>query len=447
VRPSTIAPQALAHRLDEIEAAGADLRAMVLVERIAAFDRLAARWLQPGFAPRRRALATLPAITGYAPETIRHAIDRLWAALSARELGRVAAGELGSGGVPERLAFHSLAGNVPGVGLLGIVAALVAGVPSLVKTAEREPLLPLLFAESLAGVEPRLAAALAVAHWPGGSRVHQRLAVSRASVVLAYGRDDSIASLAAHAPPRLLRFGPHLSVAVVCRESAGPDVAAVAARQVALFDQQGCLSPQYLVLEEGEPETTDAFLAALIESFRRLAVELPQAPLTLGEATAAWRHLEHQRWREQEGEPVRVLADRTARFSVVCDRGETLPPSPLNRHLVVLSVADLGRARARLEQLAGTIETIGVAAPASRRGELAALADTCGAHRLCPLERMQAPPFAWRQSGHARLASLLVPGSAPAAEPPSRDATPNPARRVELARRAPASGARPTPTP
>jgi hypothetical protein len=446
VRPSTITPQALALRLDEIEAAGAGLLTLGLDERIAAFDRLASRWLEPGFAPRQRALATLPAVTGYAPETIRHAVDRLWAALASRELGRVAAAELG-GGTPERLAFHSLAGNVPGVGILGIVAALVAGVPSVVKTAEREPLLPLLFAESLAGVEPRLAAALAVAHWPGGSDVHQRLAVSRASVILAYGRDDSIASLAALAPRRLLRFGPHLSVAVVCRESSGPDAAATAARQIALFDQQGCLSPQYLVLEESAPESTDAFLAALTDALRGLAVELPQAPLTLDEATAAWRHLEHQRWREQEGEPVRVLADRTARFSVVCDRGETLPPSPLNRHVVVLPVADLGRAQARLERLVGTIDTIGVAAPQSRLGEVAALADACGAHRLCPLERMQAPPFTWRQSGHARLASLLVPGSAPPTESPPRDGTTASARRIEMRRHAPASGARPTPDP
>jgi len=447
VRPTTIAPQALAARLDEVEAAGEALRAMGVEARIAALDRLATRWLQPGFAPRRRALATLPAVTGYAPGTIRHAIDRLWGALSARELARVAHAELGAG-QPERLAFHSLAGNVPGVGIFGIVAALLAGVPSLVKTAEREPLLPLLLAETLAAVEPRLGAALAVAHWPGGSDVHQRLAVTRASVVLAYGRDDTMESLASHGPHRMLRFGPHLSVAVVCREAADADVAAVGARQVALFDQQGCLSPQYLVLEERDAQATEAFVAALADALRRLAVELPAAALSLDEATAAWHYLERQRWREQEGHAVRVVADRTARFSIVCDRGDTPPSSPLNRHLAVLPVAALAQAGPRLEAFAGTIDTIGVAAPASRLDEVAALADAAGAHRLCPLERMQAPPFAWRQSGHARIASLLVPGPAPAGAAKRQTViVPAAARHSDPPRPLAASGAPATPRP
>ncbi len=49
-----------------------------------------------------------------------------------------------------------LAGNVPGVGVFGIVAALLAGVPSLVKPAAREPFLPALMVESIAAVAPEL---------------------------------------------------------------------------------------------------------------------------------------------------------------------------------------------------------------------------------------------------------------------------------------------------
>jgi hypothetical protein len=56
--------------------------------------------------------------------------------------------------------------------------------------------------------------------------------------------------------------------------------------------------------------------------------------------------------------------------------------------------------------LAGVVEAVGYAGPASRLAEASGVAARCGAHRLCPLERLQAPPFAWRQSGHARLASI-----------------------------------------
>lgn len=415
MRPATIAPVALATRIDALEAAGTALRAMGVDARVAALDRLATRWLQPGFAPRRRALAALPVATGYAPGAIRHAIDHLWAALSARELAAVVACELGSG-APERLAFHSLAGNIPGAGVFGIVAALLAGVPSVVKTAEREPLLPALLAETLAATDPRIAAALTVVHWPGGSEPHQALVAARASVVLAYGGEESVAAIAARAPQRVLRFGPRLSVALVCREATHAHTAAVAARQIALFDQHGCLSPQYVLVEEADPSTTDGFVAALVESLRRLAVDLPRAPLSLEEAMQAWHYLERQRWREQEGDAVRVLADTNARFSVVCDRSGVLPASPLNRHVIVLPVPDLERARGLLERLAGRIEALGVAAPSTRLGEAAALATAYGAHRMCPLERMQAPLFSWRQSGHARIASLMTPGCAATVE-------------------------------
>ncbi len=433
--------------MDAVEAAGEGLRAMGLEARIAAIGRLAARWLLPEFAPRRHALARLPAATGYAPDAIRHTIDHLWAALSAPELARVAASELG-GGEPERLALHSLAGNVPGVGIFGIVAALVAGVPSVVKTAEREPLLPLLLAQTLAAIEPTLAAALAVAHWPGGSEAHQRLAVGRAGVVLAYGRSESVESLAGHAPRRLLRFGPRLSVAVICHEAANAEVAAEAARQVALFDQQGCLSPQYLLLEEQDRQATDDFVAAMAASLRRLAIELPRAPLSLDEATLAWHYLERQRWREQEGGAVRVLADSNARFSVVCDRTDAPPSSPLNRHVVVLPVDDLARASRHLAHVAGAVEAVGVAGPGTRLADVAAVAAACGAPRLCPLERMQAPPFSWRQSGHTRMASLLAPGSRPAVTL-RRDVTPpaHEPRRCEPARPSAAVVAHVTPRP
>ncbi len=73
-----------------------------------------------------------------------------------------------------RLALHVLAGNVPGGGVFGIVAALLAGVPSLVKAARREPLLPVLVAESLAAEDARLGAALAVVHWDGADERARR---------------------------------------------------------------------------------------------------------------------------------------------------------------------------------------------------------------------------------------------------------------------------------
>lgn len=413
MRPENISPAELDARLDRLDAAGTRLRAMSVAERIAALDRVATAWSSAESTWRRRALDALPPSTGYAVGTIRHALDELWAALSERELTAVAERELTDrdGGVPERLAFHSLAGNVPGAGLFGVVAALVAGVPSVVKTAAREPVLPGLVAASIAAEDPRLGEALAVVHWTGGSEAHERLVLARSSLVLGYGRAETLDQLTARTAGRLLRFGPRLSVAVVCREAATAATAAIAARQIALFDQQGCLSPQYVVIEENRADTTAAFVDALATALRGLAIELPRAPLTLAEAAHEWRHVERQRWREQEGADVRVVGDDAA-FSVTCDRSGELPGSPLNRHVVVLPVTSMAEAGVALQRLGGMVEAIGLAGPAARVSEVAEVAALCGAHRLCPLDRLQSPPFAWRQSGHDRLASFLVRNAA-----------------------------------
>jgi len=432
---AVIDPAALRACIDRLDDAGEALRHVALDERIAIIDRVAAAWREPGSPWRRRAIDALTRTTGYAAAAVEYALDELWAAQAAAELTAVAARELGpDAGAPERLAFHSLAGNVPGAGVFGIVAALLAGVPSIVKTARREPEMPVLVAASIAAADARLGDALAVAHWPGGSEAHEVLAVSRSSVVLAYGRTATLDRLAARGPRRLLRFGPRLSFALVAREVADASTAAVAAQQIALFDQQGCLSPQYLVLEETDDATTTAFVAALATSLRRLAVAMPRAPLTLDEAARVWRFVERARWRAQEGAAVRVVADGDAGFGVVCDRTRVLYGSPLHRHVVVLPVDTLEDAGALLTPLAGTIEAVGVAAPACRWPDAAAVAAACGAHRLCPLDRMQAPPFAWRQSGHARLESFLVPrpsgGSRVEAAIPREHPTPAPAARA-----------------
>ena len=422
----------LAAVCDRLVEAAAPLARMTVTDRIAAIVRAAAAWRDAASPWRRLALETLPLATGYPETAVALALDHLWGALGAADLAAVVRTEVGD--VPPlarildarqgasathrlacassargtaRLAVHTLAGNIPGAGVFGMIAALLAAVPSLVKTARREPFLPALVARSLAAEDARLGAALAVAYWPGGAAPLDAVALAHADVVLAYGRDATLAGIAAHGPRRLLRFGPRVSAGLVAREACDRATAVSTARQVALFDQQGCLSPQLIVIEEADAGTTACFAQALAGELDRLAVALPRAPLTLAEAATVWRFVEQQRWREQEGAAVRVYGDPGGRFSVICDRSGTPPASPLHRHVVLVPVATLAAASTVLDRFAGAVEAIGYAGPERGIAEAAALAAGCGAHRLCPLDRMQAPPFAWRQSGHARLASFF----------------------------------------
>ncbi len=387
----------------------ADLQSLSLAERIAALDRVAASWLAPDSPWRWRALVEVFAATGYPERAIETALDNLWSSLRAPHLAEVAESENLErlGDAPPRLALHVLAGNVPGAGVFGIIAALLAGVPSLVKPAAREPHVPSLVVESIASLSPTFRRAVAIASWRGGTAELDAAAIEEADLVLAYGRDETLDALAHHAHHRLLRFGQRISVALLARCATTRRTAAALAEQVALFDQQGCLSVQIACVEESSVDETRRFVATIAEELARLADELPRAPLLLPESIAVRRFLERQRWRAQEGEAVEVHGSDAGLFSVVCDRTSEWSRSPGFRQLVVLPVATMQAAASRLAPLSGVIEAVGYAGPPERLGEIAAVAAECGAHRLCPLERLQAPPFAWRQSGHARLASLF----------------------------------------
>jgi hypothetical protein len=152
-----------------------------------------------------------------------------------------------------------------------------------------------------------------------------------------------------------------------------------------------------------------------------LARQLPRVPLALAESAAVWRFLEQQRWRAQEGAAVTIHGGNEGAPSVVHDRTGDWAMSPTFRHLVVVPTPSLARAADVLRPLGGVIEAIGYAGPTEELAIASDVAGRCGAQRLCPLERMQAPPFAWRQSGHGRLAVFRGRGASdvPAAATPS----------------------------
>ena len=405
-----LTPMRLRAMARTLRAGGVELRSLSESTRMAALDRVAASWLVTDSPWWRQALVELPMSTGYPRTAIEIALANLWGALRAPHLSTALQTELGdrgghAGPVPG-LALHVLAGNVPGVGVFGIVAALLAGVPSLVKPATREPFLPALLVDSIAAVAPELRRAVAVASWRGGTAELDAIAVGEADLVLAYGRDETLDRLSARHPRRLLRFGRRLSVALIARSALTRETAAALARQVALFDQQGCLSPQLACVEEPSAAETERFAGMVADELAQLQHELPPAPLSVAESAAVWRFLEQQRWRAQEGAAVVVHGGRDGNPSVVCDRTPERPMSPTFRHLVMVPVPSLASVTDVLRPLAGVVEAIGYAGPTARLAEASTLAARCGAHRLCPLERLQAPPFAWRQSGHARLASF-----------------------------------------
>ena len=412
--------------LDRAKPALSELGTGTIVEAI---DRAIRSW-QDAASPYREALFEHgPALTGFSLPLLQHAVDVMLAKFNAEGLWRLLAQELGdpaaldrfvrSGGATMRLArgpgrqFQVLAGGVPTVGIFSMVCALLVKSPALVKPSAHDLLFPSLFAQTVAYVEPRLAQALAVMPWSGGSGDLDEAAMEGAGVIVVYGTDATVEHFRRRAPrgARFVGYGHHLSAACVARESLTTAEAEETVRRlawdVALFDQQGCLSPQFAAVECGGVIEPRAFAERLAGALATLAVRFPRGSLSPGEATHIQSLRDTARFQSSAGAVVALWeSPDSTDWTVVYRDGRDGLQSCRNRFITIVPVSDLRRDMIRL--CPGLpISTIGVAASMER---MPALADAFApiATRICRLGSMGEPPITWRHDGQTNLGPLVT---------------------------------------
>lgn len=386
----------------------------------------AARALTEPGAPLRAALGRcLPAVTGYSPAMVRHGLDRLAEGWRADALRRALVAELGDpevldrprrhpfGGAGRVRAFgpravaHVVSGNVPGIAVTSLLRAFLVKGASFAKTASGEPLTAVAFARALAAVDEPLARCVAVAYWPGGSEPLESALFESADAVIVYGSDAAVAGVRARVPPGtpLIAHAHRVGVALVAREALEEKRAALAealARDVATFDQQGCVAP-HAVYVEASLEDAARFADAVAASLARLAREWPRGALTPAEASRI-----HELRAESEFRGARVWAspEGTA-WTVVLDPSPEFLPSPLNRVVYVKPVPRLDGALAALEPVRRLLQSVGLAAGPERYEALGERLGELGAARVVPIGAMSWPEPDAHPDGRFQFLDLL----------------------------------------
>ncbi|MCB1743441.1 MAG: acyl-CoA reductase, partial [Gammaproteobacteria bacterium] len=390
-----------------------------------------ALWQDPGYPRRQHVEACLPVVTGYSAPMVKHGLDTLLAGFRADALWTLLRAELGdprvldafrprrdAGGLSRafgpRLISHVFSGNVPGLPAWSLICALLTKSASLGKVASEEPLFAVHFARSLAEVCAELGECLAIAWWKGGEQSLEDVAFSAADAVIAYGSDTATARIRERVPAdtRFLAYGHRLSFAFVAREALGreraPDLAAQLAYAVSVYDQQGCVSPHLVYVEDGGELDAAAFAELLAEQMAQLQTRFPRGAIPLEESSAI-RHLRGEyEFRELAGEPVRVYASPAGTsWTVLYEADETFTASCLNRTVRVHPIASLAELRRRLEQVRAYLQSAGVACPESRLTEVAECFAQAGLCRISSIARMPWPGMAWHHDGRGNLLDLL----------------------------------------
>lgn len=348
----------------------------------AALAEAATRWRRMPAVAHDLAVAT-----GFAPAMLAEGLDDVVAPLEAAAMERAARRECAGTPAPPPVVAHVLASNVPALALPAMAHALLAGTAVVVKSGRSDRVSAPAFHAALAAVDPPLAATVVTAAWPRGDPRDAALLATVPLVALT-GSDAALAALAPQARGRVLAFGARTSVAVLVE----PEPAALddLARDVACWEQQGCLSP-HVAFVVGDAAATGTALAAALE---RLAARWPPRAADLAARAARRTALEEAAW-----SGARVHAGRWG--AVVVDAPGPAAPGPGGRTIRVQPLGDLHELPGRLAR--GTIESVGTSGPVP--AGLAAL----GVSRICHVGRMQRPSIAWPRGGRPPIRMLRDP--------------------------------------
>lgn len=393
---------------------GQALAELPLERRLAAWQATLDALADPDAASRQRLLPALVATSRLSPEGLVEGLRLMLegagggAALALAE--RAAAAR-----APARLPWGAavLAGNLPGLALQAVLPALLAGRPLLVKSAREEPLFAPALVAALAAVEPALGEAFAAVAFAGDDDALCGAALAGADRVVAYGGAEAIEALAARFGERLIAQGPKASVALVGRDADLVGAGRALARDVALYDQRGCLSVHAVYTDADARELGAALAWGLALEHGRL----PPGPL---EPAAAAGVQQLRGAADLAGRLIPRL--ELAQGTVVIDPEPRFVPSPGLRTVRVHPVRDLAGAVAALAPWRGRLQGAALAGAAAwRQAEpLAAL----GVSRAAAAGRLQAADATWANAGVDPLVAFGPTGGrsgrAPRAAEPRR---------------------------
>jgi hypothetical protein len=423
-----LATPALAERCRELVAAADTLRARDPEDTVRTLAAVSARFQDPESLSRRQVEPELAARSGYSLAVVGAALDDLFGTLDEEALSRLL--ELESADLPSRrprLVLHVSAGTVFPPAIVGPVTSLLLGAPCLVKPASEMPALSLAWIQALEEEDAELARAVAVLPWSRRRDDLTRCALSFADTAIVHGDDLTIETITHLAPAgaHVVGHGHRVSAALCTAEAVlapGSTAAAGLARDVALYDQRGCLSPHTVFVVENGGGDVVAVGDALAAAMRQAAEVLPRGRLSPQHASSVRQVADSlellcysaggRSW-GQVGRGFLLLADRhePARFR----------PSPGGRTVLLQGVADIEQAllalapwRSRLQGVAvaggpevmARVDTALNGAPADRTSP-----PWARPVRVCPPGKLQTPPITWCADGHRPLASQCPPGS------------------------------------
>jgi len=397
--------------------------------------RLADNWRDDLFPIRKLALTHGPEATGFSKPSLARGLDQFFGRITEESLYNLIAQDLGDSrrlegpmGTPEEradnrtamargpeLIGHITAGNLPCPTLMSMIHGVLVGSAQFVKCAQGSGFIPRLFAHSLYDAHAKLGACLELATWPGGDHPFEAALFDEADCIVATGRDETLAKIQARLPrgKRFLGHGHRVSFGYIHRDflsrAMAIELAKNAARDVAAWNQLGCLSPHLFYVEKNGAVRPEVFAEMLAGEIKALEEEEPRGKISTEEsADITYRRDFFELRSANTGDVKQWKSDGDTSWTVVFEEDPVFVNSCLNRFIHVKAVENLDEMLRVAEMTRGQVSTVALAAPKNDAGEMVKTLAHWGVTRVCPIGQMQNPPMGWRHDGRPTLGDLVT---------------------------------------
>jgi hypothetical protein len=381
----------------------------------------AQRWCDADFPPRVRIVDAVTNRTGYSAPVVEYALGHLFGSITESQLRAVICNELGSletldgfsrrHGSPD--AWATPLGSICilssrttiGVALAPAIFALCAKCDVLVK--DREDALIAAFFETLSEGSDELARAARALMWRSED---EALDLTPFDAVVAFGSDQTLAAISKHlrSGTRFIEYGSRASAGYVCREaldseSSAKEIAVNAARDLVLYESEGCLSLHVLFVETGGVVAPARFCEIFAQAIEHGIVEFPAGRSDAAVTARRAQHRELATFRSASGRGA-VYAGSNGDYALVLDPPASEPPQFLPRTIGVITVDHASQA---LEYLGSHGLPLEGFALSGERPDIISLAIAAGAVRLTRFGELQRPSLTGHHGGRARIADFV----------------------------------------
>lgn len=344
-----------------------------LTEIVSFLQRVSWLWYDENYPLRKKMMEYGPRISGQSAEMYKHNIAVLLQLISfktfmedivdwelgdrrlldewiSRENGEIHAEPLG------RL-LHIISGNVPLVGFYSLVRGLITKNVNIIKLSQKDFLSTYLFVRSFADVDPDhpVTKAISALYWGKDDIENIDFFSNAANGMIVWGGFDTIRAYKSRCPVgcEFIEYGPKKSLQIIDYDNNDVDQLELnIARDVSVFDQEACLSPQ-LVLVKG----TD---------IKRFIIRLMKGMISYTKLWPGAKHSEdhyiHMNYLIESHEYLGNIAwsddDRNWLIVKLDDPTSVNLDHPLGRTIFVKEIQDFDEA---LEYIDGHVQTVGVA--------------------------------------------------------------------------------------